>query len=688
MARARRRGSTEQAAVRAAATPTPWRLLPALLGLTLFIQPLLLDLHSTDEYETPKLIFLRCAGALLVAAWLWDARRQGVAKPWAWRLLPVAAFLGVAALSTLTAAAPSTSLLGEYGSYAGLQTQFFYLLVALAAYALPTLGDLRRALLFVVLGALPSTGMALLEAGGHEIGTLFGMTAEIPAHQTSGFFGNPNYFAGYTVSLLPLCVYFMRDRRRWVQIAAAIAGLASGVAVVMSGSRTGILFLFLVLVWLVLHVWLIVRAPTDATTTAAPLSPSLRRGIWIATAAAVLILLTGAVLAGPQLQRVGRSLTRPLRSIAKDRLDLWQAGLALAAQHPLLGAGPDSYAVEAPQHYAPSVYRRLGGNVSARRAHNEAINVLACMGGLGFVAWLWLIWGSVGRGVQLVRRDDDDERRELAMALVACLSAGVGFNLLHFITIGQGPWQYAVVGALLALDRLRHAEPADWRVGAMVQRIGVAGAVLASVLLARDGVQWIRAEHHLKNSYVASLRNQLLRARDEVDQAVVLRPGERRYLEAQAQLRLRTARSADEVNQARQSIQAALDISRAPLGLWILLAIEKRAEDVDAVQRVARDAVARDPTRPGELDAAVRWLLGRGHIEPALELLELALPADPDAVGSVAIELATILEQRGRTPSALSTQMTEGARALAGIAHKVPTTAARAAALLEEIARR
>lgn len=630
------------------------------LGFLLLGQPLILDLFSTDEYETPKLIFLRVAVALMMVGWSWDLGRLGLGKLRLRQTLPMISLLIVLSLSTLFSTSPWVSFFGEYGSYAGLQSMTLYLLVTLGAMSLASARDLRWVLIMAQLGLAASTIMGLTEASGHEIGTFWGLSADIPDHSTSGFFGNPNYFAGFTIANLPISLWLIRDRNRVVRVVALLTALGSGVALVLSGSRAGILFLMIGAVSLLALMalrWQKKREPQTSEDLA-----KTKKVVVVTGLAVLLVFVVGAIVAGPQLHRVGRSLISPFHAVAQDRLDLWQSALGLASAHPILGSGPDTFAAAAAAHYPVSVYQRLGANVTARRAHNELLNTLACTGLVGLAAWLWFFGGSIWAGFRQARKKIDQDSGLLLLAVTTGLTFGIGFNLLHFFTIGQAPWLYASVGIIWAWSRFYHqdqlalnSEPAKidkalWHLRPKISWALVAAASLLVVFATVDGAYWIQAERALKKSYIANLRHQPAAAVKTLEQAVRLRPDQRRYHEALAQTLLRVAKSDSDIKKARQSIHRALALGASPLSMWVDLAIERRAGDVEKVEKIARQVVAADPTRPRELESISQWLIGLGRYETVVSLLDTTFAAAPQRALPLAVKLASSFARKTQEP--------------------------------------
>jgi len=657
------------------------------LGAVLAIQPLVLDLFATDEYETPKTIFLRCAVALLIGVWFWCAARRGVANRFNRALWPLIAYAVAMTASTLTSTAPITSLLGEYGSLAGLQNQFAFVAICTAALLLPGVREVRAVALLVLIGGVLSTGMALVEAAGWEVGVFFGLSAEIPAHTTSGTFGNPNYFSGYTVALLPVSAALIADRRRWVQVLAALLTVASAVAVVLSGSRTGIACIALFALWLPAHAYLRWRWRQHDDGAADPgQRPQLRRRLAIVIGAVVGIGTISALIAPDQLQHLGHALTRPLVKLSADRTHLWWPALRMAKDHPLLGGGLDTYGVEAPQYFEPRVYQRLGASVIARRAHNEVLNMLANAGAIGLAAWLWLFGSAIWVGIRRARDGSRGvDERALAMALATGLFFGLGYNALHFVTIGQAPWLYALAGLLLGPLQDDRGTPAPGRLSRRASWIGVGASVALGLFLVYDGAIWLQADVHLKHSIVFNMRNRADSAREELQRAVALRPLERRYREASAQMNLRAAQAATSegaqathLQRARDDVSGALRAARAPLALWIALSVEQKADQVDAAFEYAREALKRDPTRPNVLASTVDWFLRHGRLDLIGRLLEPVFPRNPEQAADVALAVAEQIARQPPTDPAVRERSIAVASELAAAASQVESRRQRA----------
>jgi O-antigen ligase len=94
----------------------------------------------------------------------------------------------------------------------------------------------------------------------------------------------------------------------------------------------------------------------------------------------------GVSVAGklPELRPMPRRAERP------GRLVLWRAALAIAAAHPLLGAGPDSFRLIYGRY---TTLRRPDPRVHSNDMYLE---VLAGSGIIGAALFVWLCWRAAG----------------------------------------------------------------------------------------------------------------------------------------------------------------------------------------------------------------------------------------------------------------------------------------------------
>lgn len=89
------------------------------------------------------------------------------------------------------------------------------------------------------------------------------------------------------------------------------------------------------------------------------------------------------------------------------RLPLWRAAWSSFLEHPLLGAGPESFDLVFDRHFRPSDYL-AAGQAHHDRAHNVLLGALAETGIVGLVAYLIFWAAGLGAVVWALRRSEDE----------------------------------------------------------------------------------------------------------------------------------------------------------------------------------------------------------------------------------------------------------------------------------------
>jgi putative inorganic carbon (HCO3(-)) transporter len=128
--------------------------------------------------------------------------------------------------------------------------------------------------------------------------------------------------------------------------------------------------------------------------------------------------LIGVLATGALVERV-RSMTNPQDETIRDRVAMWRSGLAMIADHPVLGVGPGQVRVWYPHYRRPEAVRPSTGHL-----HNSPIQVAAERGLPAFAVWIWLWVVFFREGGRVLRRLGRDRAQE--RALVSASLAGVG----------------------------------------------------------------------------------------------------------------------------------------------------------------------------------------------------------------------------------------------------------------------
>ena len=441
----------------------------ALLGLVALV-PALFYRGTEEMFEVPKVALL-VTGALLLAGWAVagelaalaregaSAWLQGVgARLWAFpRRDPLGAavvlYLLSAAASTLASPNPALSFFGASGSTAGLRTALATAAVYFAARALP--GSARvfdRIAAAAAIGAVAAAGYSLVQLAGLDpfiwSGTarMFGVTLRI-----FGTLGHPNFLGAYLAMALPLVAHRAEGARSpttragWLALAAV--SLVSLVATLSRAAWLG--FAAATLAW----IWLRRIGPPAAARRgdkAARSRPDSRR----MPAAAALVILAGIALplASSSLRP---ALVARVRQIAdlraptnQSRLQIWRAGLRMAGDHPVLGAGLGAFAVVFPTYRTPAYWHYEWGATPAK-AHNEAIHILATQGTLGAGTALLVLLLTALAAWRVFRNAVPGVRRAAVSATAALIAFAIQ-DLASFTVVGLGVLAATLAGWLAA----------------------------------------------------------------------------------------------------------------------------------------------------------------------------------------------------------------------------------------------
>jgi putative inorganic carbon (HCO3(-)) transporter len=380
--------------------------------------------------------------ALLVVTWL----ARGISRRDI-RLVcsPILAALALVLLSVL-----ASSLAAERAGLASKEMIKWFELVAVFLF---TVAHLRRegrqrALLAVLL----LTGAAEALYGAFQYATGQGPNAFVvgEALRAYGHFEQPNPFAGYLGTILPLGLALAATRRPpGLAVLAGLATAATAAGILLSLSRGA---------------WIGVLLGLAAMLAA--WSPAVRR--WLIPSAAglvVLLLLTASNLlpAGwsdrlvAVVENFGIFDVRTVEVTAEnlavvERMAHWQAGWYMLLDHPLLGVGAGNYPAAYEMYSLPGWREPLG------HAHNYYLNMAAETGLPGAAALLVLmgvIYRTILRGLK--RRPSGSFARALLVGLLGSLVVLTVHNLFDNLLVHGMPVQ---VGFLLGLISLA-ADPVD-----------------------------------------------------------------------------------------------------------------------------------------------------------------------------------------------------------------------------------
>jgi putative inorganic carbon (HCO3(-)) transporter len=347
-------------------------------------------------------------GALigLTALWLWRLRDPDARQAQRWPLRwPVLAFLASTLVSALASGSPGTSLLAAKG-----------LFVVLALYVtLHVLDTTDRAERFVV-ALTVLTSVAALAGLVQVLGCPGVPPAEWPL---SRFFSRCDRARG------PFSIYMTLGGVLATVLLAGLPRLLPG----GTGPR-----------WLA-GPWLVMLAGLAATYVRGAwlgfgaglmvVLGTMRRGRVLLVASLALLVL--GVLLGPERlsQRV-RSIADPQEVTIRERLYMWQSGLAMWREHPWLGVGPGGVKSLYSRYALPEAIKKRTGHL-----HNSPLQILVEGGLVGLAAWLWIWLAFFWSGWRVLRAlAGSGQTRERALC-VGGLAAVAGF-----LVTGLSEWSF------------------------------------------------------------------------------------------------------------------------------------------------------------------------------------------------------------------------------------------------------
>lgn len=432
-----------------------------------------------------------------------------------------------------------------------------------------------------------------------------------------GTLGHADYFANWLVMVayLALALTAVRNDRRWKVIARVTIGLAA-FAILLSGTRSALLGLIV-----------------GAMVFLAVARPRIDRTGWAVLAAAMVAL--AVLFASPAGMKLRARVHWSLDDVRGGaRVLLWRDSLHMAAQHPILGFGPETFTSQ----FAPfeSVeLARAYPDFYQESPHNMFLDTLTARGLAGLLVLIALcavaFWTARGNA-----------------ALLAALSGAMVCQQFVVLTVPTELYFYLVIAIAVATAAPHKAEHTRGmsRIAVLVPAVvGIVFAVFATRLLLGGRAQSI-AEQRIALGDVPG-------AADAYRSVQKWDPrsgdGDLRYSRAMARLVTTTpvfATGAAAAQQAYDSAVRATQTAEDRQNAWYNLAtIAALRNDAAGVEDSLRHAIASAPNwfKPHWTLAQFLELTGR-HAEARAEAARaLELNGNHDA--EVAASCAKILSR-------------------------------------------
>jgi putative inorganic carbon (HCO3(-)) transporter len=404
-----------------------------------FLFPLVYSPINFDGYGLPRLALLRAISLSLGLVWLVKASKTGklqlITRP---VLIPLTAYILTVLLSTSNSVHFPTSVYGNFSRYEGFFTiiDYAFLLFLVANFA----GE-ARSLVRLLRAAVASAALVAI------LGLYQYIHSGLSVRAFSTFL-NPDFLGYYLVLIFPLGMGLIlvesdfRFKALWFG-----ASLLSFVCLVVTFTRGAWLGFLASMIFLGLILGTLLWK---------------ERRTWVVSLLALLLLSGVAIFYLSQsLSAQEMSLKRRLASVvqftggtAQARIELWRSALAMIAQRPLLGWGPDTLSLVYPHYKSPVFIRLEGSDVTPDKTHNEFLQVGATLGVVGLATYLWFLIALFGRGYSVF---NNVKSRDLKVVVASVLAAGVGYLVavqFLFSEISFSPFFWIAMGLTLALGRM------------------------------------------------------------------------------------------------------------------------------------------------------------------------------------------------------------------------------------------
>ncbi len=455
----------------------------------------------TDPFDLPKLGFLLVSVSLVAGIRLAEVVLGGGPVRARGMVTPVAALLVPLGISWLGSDHRSWALWGQFSRWQGLIP---YAVVALLAILV---ADAFRGRRLPIAWALAMSGTVV---AGYSLVQAFGLDPYwLPGAVVSNgsTIGNPNFTGAFLALTLPISVYLWVKAPR-ARLWAVPGCIFSIVSLILLDSQGG---------------WAAAVAGLAVLTGGlAAQRWSLARPLgWIA-AASVILAVVGSVAAAGAFGSPGAGPI--LGGTVRDRSTEWMTAAKMAAESPLIGHGPNAYALLGTRYR--STENALASELwKADDPHSLPFTFLANNGLLGFIG-IALIYAWV------LRRTHANRDAGLDLALLASAIAYITQSLVSIDEISLRTTFWVVLGAVAASDR---GKPEAFRPPSSTTKSALAGgAVLVGCALAVWSAGFVRADARIQHGLDLFAEGSVGEARAEFKDALAFR-NEYHYREVYSQ---------------------------------------------------------------------------------------------------------------------------------------------------------
>lgn len=350
----------------------------AILFWSVVLIPLAFSRSFYSIYSVPKLGLIMLAvalvGGLRLAEMCQGAKAADLKRLW----IPAAAFLLPLTIAWGSSPYRAWSLFGQLGRFQGLIP---YLVIILFGLLLADAfrGQGQRVARALVLSASVMGAYHLMQYFGLE---LFPVEGEETINRVAvGTMGNPNFSGGFLAITLPVAAAFLLNEKNDKTKPPVALTLISG-GLIVSFSQGA---------------WAAALAGL-AATAGIVLLPRWRFARWASLA---LVALIAAVAVGSIVASIVKPGHPRIPLTIQDRGRFWEQAGSMFMESPLVGRGPNAFAVEATHHRPPRDVTAVAAMDVADDPHSVFFAMLTSAGVLGGAGYLVAMAWVVRRGIEI-----------------------------------------------------------------------------------------------------------------------------------------------------------------------------------------------------------------------------------------------------------------------------------------------
>jgi O-antigen ligase len=401
-----------------------WFLLFTVASVTLFFKT---DFY--DPFNSAKLILLLVLDGWLLGHLVHSYRTSPINRHSFEFLVTalIAVFVASLFISTLLTDSFVVGFIGEtqrrngFLSYAGLVIVFLY-----ASRSIDFSNVDKVYKLGILVGTTLST-YGIMQISGRDF-----VAWDNPYSDMISTLGNPNFASSLLAILALLSIYgCMLKDLSWRFKLLSIYFISSAlIAIVVSGSRQGLLVIFFSLIFYFSVLSLLKNK-------------SIGLAVTIMFGACAVTALFGMLQRGP--------LTSLLyKDSVSVRGYYWRAGIEMFKSSPLTGIGVDRYGAYFKEFREVGYPLKYGFEITSSNAHNTFIQLFATAGIFVGVTYLALMALILFSGISLIKRCDP-ELKKLVLGLLATWLGFQAQSLISIDNVGISIWGWLLGGSILAL---------------------------------------------------------------------------------------------------------------------------------------------------------------------------------------------------------------------------------------------